>query len=162
RVEGLNIYAIGEGWVSRIRITHGSYGKALYITHPNGYVSLYGHLSNYNGPIADYVLEEQYKRESYEMDIELEKGVLPVTKGQIVAFSGTTGSSQGPHLHFEIRDAKTQETSNPLLFGLPMKDYKAPSLKSIRIARVNGGKGNGSPNPVDYTLAHDKYGKAYL
>lgn len=162
RVEGLKVYAIGDGWVSRIKISPYGYGKAIYVTHPNGYVSLYAHLKDYNGPIADFVLGEQYQRESYELDIELAKDRLPVTKGQVIAFSGNTGSSQGPHLHFEIRDAQTEETINPLLFGMPMKDTKAPVLSKVRITPVWGSKVNDKTTPQDFSVVRDKNGNVYL
>jgi len=162
RVEGLNVYAIGDGYISRVKISHFGYGKALYVTHPNGFVSVYAHLSRFPAEIAAYIRSEQYKSESYEIDLNVAPDVLPVTKGQVIGYSGNTGSSQGPHLHFEIRDAKTEETINPLLFGLKMRDNVPPGLKSIRIYPVGNSLVNGSDKPLDLTIAKDRYGKMYI
>ena len=102
--EGLNIYAVADGYVSRIKVSPYGYGKAIYITHPNGYVSVYGHLSAYSGAIAEYIKKAQYEKESFEVELFPAKDEIKVTKGQVIAFSGNTGGSGGPHLHFEIRD----------------------------------------------------------
>lgn len=162
RVEGLKIYAIGDGYISRIRISHYGYGKAIYVTHPNGYVSLYAHLQRLNGAAADMLLAEQYRQEAYEVDLVLEPGQLPVKKGEVIGFSGNTGSSQGPHLHFEIRDAKTEEAINPMLFGLKLRDSKAPTLQNIRLYPQLYGTINGKSRPQDFEVSKDKYGNLHL
>jgi hypothetical protein len=131
--EGKPIYAVADGYVSRINISSGGFGKAIYITHPNGYTSLYGHLKKLNGAIGKWMYEQQYKEESFELDIPVNPGVLLVKKGDIIAYSGNTGLSEGPHLHFELRDAATQEIINPLLFGLLLKDTEPPRIYNIRI-----------------------------
>ena len=100
--EGLNVYAVADGYVSRIKVSFFGYGKALYITHPNGYVSVYAHLKKFSGAIEALVKQEQYKQQSYEIELFPQAGKLPVTKGEVVAFSGNTGGSAGPHLHFEL------------------------------------------------------------
>lgn len=144
--EGLNVYAIAEGYVSRIKVSPFGYGKALYITHPNGYVSVYGHLSAYSGAIADYVKKAQYAKESFEVELFPAKDELRVTQGQVVAYTGNTGSSGGPHLHFEIRDEKTEFIINPLYFGFKVPDSVKPKIKSIAVypldnnSTVNGKK----------------------
>ena len=107
--EGKPVYAIADGYVSRINISSTGFGKALYITHPNGYTSVYGHLKKINGAIGNWIREQQYKKESFELDTPVDPGVLKVKKGDVIAYSGNTGLSEGPHLHFEIRDAATQD-----------------------------------------------------
>src|ERR1700712_2287144 len=119
---GLKVFAAGDGYVSRIKVQSGGYGQALYITHPEGYVSVYGHLSAYADTIASYLKKIQYKNQEFELDIYLKPSEIPVKKGQLVAYSGNTGFSGGPHLHFELREEHTEEIINPLLFGLPVED----------------------------------------
>ncbi len=127
---GLNIYAAAEGYVSRIKIQHYGYGKALYITHPNGYTTVYGHLQEFAPRIEAYLKAKQYEKESYEIELLPSPEELQIMSDEIVAYSGNTGGSGGPHLHFEIRDQQ-ERTLNPLLFGLSIKDSKPPSLISV-------------------------------
>ncbi len=135
-VEGANVYAPAEGYVSRIKISAFGYGKSIYMTHPNGYVTVYAHLSKLDDKLDVYVKEHQYKRKSYEIDLYLKKDQFHYAKGDIIALSGNSGGSGGPHLHFEIRDEKTQEPLNPLLFGFDVKDFLRPLINSIRIYPV--------------------------
>jgi hypothetical protein len=132
-VQGKPIYAIADGFVSRVNVSPGGFGKALYITHPNGYTSLYGHLRNYAGAVAVWVKAQQVKKESFAMDMEVPDGVLKVKKGDLVAYSGNSGASGGPHLHFEIRDAKTQEIIDPLDFGFMKADRIPPKIAWLKI-----------------------------
>jgi hypothetical protein len=135
---GKSILAIDDGWVSRIKVSTSGYGKALYITHPNGYLSVYGHLQMFNDTIQKVVVENQYEKESFEIQLFFEKNELPVKKGEIVAMSGNTGSSMGPHLHFEIRDLRSQNPLNPLLFNsIKINDYYRPKIKLLAIYPVN-------------------------
>lgn len=142
--EGALVFAVAEGYVSRIRISPVGYGNALYITHPNGYVSVYGHLRNFNPAIQAYAKAVQSFLQSFEIDTLLVPGTLPVNKSDIIAFSGNTGGSQAPHLHFEIRDEKTEMPINPYYFGFQVKDHIRPTISSIVIyplgatATVNG------------------------
>ncbi|MFA6260710.1 MAG: M23 family metallopeptidase [Bacteroidia bacterium] len=129
--EGLPVYAIADGWVSRIKIQSVGYGNALYIDHSNGYSSVYGHLKSYSSEIAPYVKKLQYRNESFELDHFPGRMQLPVKKGQIIGYSGNTGTSTGPHLHFEIRDSKTEQIINPQLFGIRAKDDLPPVIKKI-------------------------------
>jgi len=131
--EGKPVYAIADGYVSRINISSGGFGKAIYITHPNGFTSVYGHLKKLNGAIGNWMRDQQYRRESFELDIPVDPGVLKVKKGEVIAYSGNTGLSEGPHLHFENRDAGTQEIIDPLLFGLPFRDSAPPKIYNVRI-----------------------------
>ncbi len=136
--EGFNVYAAADGYVSRIKISTYGYGKAIYITHPNGFTSLYGHLQNGAGAIQDYIKAQQYKQQAYEFEVFPEPGELPVKKGQIIAYSGNTGGSEGPHLHFEIRDSKTEKIINPYFFGFTneLPDTKKPVVTSLMVYPV--------------------------
>lgn len=137
-VEGKKILAVADGWISRIKISTAGYGKALYITHDNGYVSVYGHLQRYNDSIQKYVVDRQYDKESFTINIFPDKGQLPVKQGEIVAFSGNTGGSMGPHLHFEIREEKTQHPVNPMQFSaIKVKDYYRPRITTVAVYPVN-------------------------
>jgi len=127
---GLSIRAVADGYVSRIKVSNYGYGKALYITHPNGYVSVYAHLKKYSEDIQKYIKNCQYEKESYEVEMFPAPEELPVSKSDIVAFSGNTGSSGGPHLHFEIRD-NAERPINPLLFGYKIADSKLPTVYSV-------------------------------
>ena len=137
--EGLNVYAVADGYVSRIKIATYGYGKAIYITHPNGYTSLYGHVSSAVGNIEKFIKDYQYKEKSFEVEIYLKPTDLPVKKGEIIALSGNTGGSGGPHLHFEFRDSKTDNIFNPMLFGFDkfVKDSKKPTVNSFYIYPID-------------------------
>ncbi|MBT9243365.1 M23 family metallopeptidase, partial [Vibrio splendidus] len=103
--EGLKVVAVADGYVSRIKVQQYGYGKAIYVTHPNGYTSVYGHLSKFNPEIEAYVKSIQYKKENYETgNLFPKKNKFVLKKGELLAFSGDTGGSGGPHLHFEIRN----------------------------------------------------------
>jgi len=153
--EGLNVYAIADGYVSRIKVTPGGYGKALYITHPNGYVSVYGHLQQYNSILNEYVINQQYLRESYHVDLFPKKDQFFVKQGEVVAISGNTGRSGGPHLHFEIRDEASQKPLNPLLFGFKVTDNTPPVINLVKIypASINSII-NHKSKPAQYFTVH--------
>ena len=130
--EGLNVYAAAEGYVSRIKVSQYGFGKAIYITHPNGFTTVYAHLSKYADKIEKYVKTIQYKKERYETgNIYLKKDKFPLKKGEIIAFSGDTGGSGGPHLHYEFRNTATEKIINPLYFGLLAEDTISPTFKSL-------------------------------
>jgi hypothetical protein len=133
--EGLNIYAVADGYVSRIKISTFGNGKTLYITHANGYTSVYGHLQKAVGEMEDFVKSNHYKEKSFELELFLKPGQLEVKKGQIIALSGNTGGSEGPHLHFEFRDNITENIINPFLFGFDkmLKDTKKPLLSGVYV-----------------------------
>ncbi len=132
-VEGKRILACADGYVSRIRVSPGGYGKAIYITHSNGYSTVYGHLSAFNNEIGTWVKAEQYRREQFDVDLYPQEGQLRVKQGEVIAYSGNSGSSGGPHLHFEVRETKTESPVNPLLFGFEAKDYTRPTLNALRL-----------------------------
>ena len=141
--EGLPVVAAAEGFVSRINVSHYGYGKALYIQHPNGYTTVYGHLKNFSPVIEEYIKKLQYQKESYEVEVYPSATELPIERGELVASSGNTGGSGGPHLHFEIRDGE-QRPMNPLMFGIDIKDTRAPLVSGMFVypigedAHVNG------------------------
>lgn len=135
--EGLPVYAVAEGYVSRIKISSGGYGKAVYIDHPNGYTSVYGHLQKHEGELADYIKTYQYENSTYEFDHFPGRDRLKVSKGQLIGWSGNSGTSTGPHLHFEIRHTRSEEPMNPLLFNIPAVDLFPPALKRIAVYDLN-------------------------
>lgn len=126
--EDLPVYAAAAGYISKIKIEKAGFGRAIYVSHPNGYTTLYAHLNNFYPALNDYVIEKQYKDEKWEQEFDLEPGQFPVAKGQFIANSGNTGGSAGPHLHFEIRDSKTGNNLNPWLFGLGLPDVIPPYI----------------------------------
>ena len=129
--EGLPVYCAADGYVSRIKISPFGYGKAIYVTHPEGYVTVYAHLQKFNQEI-DSLLRLQHKlKESYEVDWYLKEGQIPLKRGQHIAWSGNSGGSGGPHLHFEVRDSRTEQCIDPMRFGLPVSDTLAPVFESF-------------------------------
>ena len=129
--EGFKVFSTAKGYVSRIKIAHGGFGKAIYINHPNGYTTVYAHLKNFNNSIEKFVKRFQYKKQSYEVDLYLKPNDLKTLKNEIIGFSGNTGSSSGPHLHFETRKTSSQKAINPLLFGIEIKDTRRPIVNSL-------------------------------
>lgn len=158
--EGLSVHAVADGYVSRIKISTFGNGKCIYITHPNGYTSVYGHLQTPVGAILDYVKKTHYKEKAYEIEMFLKPGELPVSKGDIIGLSGNTGSSEGPHLHFEIRDSKTEFVINPIFFGFDqnIKDTKKPTLSSLYVYPLDNGTVNLSKQPLLVNMALQKDG----
>ena len=128
--QGLKVYAAAEGYVSRIKISHYGYGKALYITHPNGYTTVYGHLQKLSDRLEKYIKECQYEKESFEVEVFPGVEELVITPNEVIAYSGNTGGSGGPHLHFEIRDNQ-ERPMNPMLFGIDVKDSKQPFVSAV-------------------------------
>lgn len=128
--EGIKIQAIADGYVSRIKISPWGYGRALYVNHPNGYTSVYAHLQTFNDEINKYVEKQQYSRKSFAIDVFPGRNTLKVSQGELIALSGNSGGSTGPHLHFEIRHTKTEETINPQLFNFPVTDKYSPRFRN--------------------------------
>ena len=135
--EGIPIFSILNGHISRIKISSTGYGKAIYINHPNGQTSVYAHCSVFADPIESVVKNYQIKNQVNELDLEIEAGKIPVFTGQLIAYSGNTGNSTGPHLHFEIRDTKTENALNPLLHGFSVNDNLPPAVSAIKLYAVD-------------------------
>ncbi|SDW96512.1 Peptidase family M23 [Lutibacter oricola] len=129
--EGLNIYASAPGYVSRIKISLWGYGKAIYITHPNGYTSVYAHIKKFSDRIEKYIKKQQYKKESFEIQLFPAATTLPISANELIAYSGSTGGFVGPHLHFEIRNSRTEKPINPMYFGITVKDSKKPKINTL-------------------------------
>lgn len=135
--EGLKVYATATGYISRIKIAPDGYGNSLYIEHLDGNTSVYAHLLSLHEPLATYVRQKQYELKSFDVDLFPDKDLFPVSRGQPIALSGNSGSSGGPHLHFEIRD-KNQNILNPLKFGFKeIQDDIPPIAQSLGIRPIN-------------------------
>ena len=131
--EGLPVFASADGYISRIKIQSIGYGKAIYIDHPNGYTTVYGHLQKYSGKIAEWIHNYQYKNQTFEFDYVFERPILLVKKGDTIGLSGNSGGSSGPHVHFEIRNTKSEKIINPTLFGIIPFDTFNPTIKKVFI-----------------------------
>ena len=129
--EGWEVKSIAPGHISRIRVSLGGYGKALYLDHPDQTSSVYAHLKKFAPRIEAYIKSIQYEKQSYTLHEFPKKGEFAISAGEVIGYSGNTGSSSGPHLHFEIRDTDSQKPLNPLLFNLPIKDSQRPQIQEL-------------------------------
>ncbi len=137
RRQGQPLYAIADGVVSRIRVSAYGYGNAIYIDHPNGYTSVYGHLQRFPDKIAEYVKKKQYELKSFEVNLFPKADGLDFKKGGVIGYLGTSGRSFGPHVHFEIRETTSEIPINPLLFGVEVKDNLPPFLEQLKVYNLN-------------------------
>lgn len=132
-VIGKKVRAIADGYISRIKVSPTGFGKAVYIRHKNGYTSVYGHLNRFTKEVAAWVKSQQYTRESFAVDLYPNADQFVFKQGELIAFSGNSGGSEGPHLHFEIRETKTEKPVNPLLFGFKIIDDIRPQITGFKI-----------------------------
>lgn len=135
--EGLPVYAVTYGCVSRIKVSAYGYGNVVYIDHPNGYTTVYAHLSEFKEPIASYLRESQYELEKWEVDVYPGENRLCVDSSAVIALSGNSGSSGGPHLHFEVRETESEHPVNPLLWDFQIADTRAPLLKGVQLTPLS-------------------------
>lgn len=163
-VEGKPVYAVQDGYVTRILVSPWGFGRALYLNHPDGTTTVYGHMQKFSAPIEAYVKKQQYEQETFSVNLLLTPEQFPVKKGEQIAISGNAGSSGGPHLHFEVRDTKSEETIDPLDYYKSMlKDTRAPKIQNIMICPVEGkGVVNGSSNKLQLKTVTAKNGKPTL
>ena len=130
---GYNVYSIDSGSIVRIKVSTSGYGKVLYISHPNGLTSIYAHLKEFSPKIQKYIKTQQYLNKSYSVQKFFNNGEMKVNKGDLIGYTGNTGGSSGPHLHFEIRDTKSQNPINPLSFNYKYDDSNRPIIKSLYV-----------------------------
>jgi murein DD-endopeptidase MepM/ murein hydrolase activator NlpD len=135
--EGYPVYAVADGYISRLRVQIGGFGNAVYLNHPNGLTSVYGHLQRFNDKLLSSVKYHQYKQQSFTIDFDLLPIEIQVKKGDIIAWSGNTGGSSGPHLHFELRNTKTEETINPLTLGIQIPDHIKPNIGGFYLYQID-------------------------
>lgn len=129
--ENQQVFAAAAGYIARIRIEPYGFGRSIFINHPNGLTTLYAHLNNFYPELEEYVTRQQYQKQSWAVQLDFNPNEFPVDKGSFIAYSGNTGGSQGPHVHFEIRDTRTTKCLNPLLFGFPLQDKVPPTLVKL-------------------------------
>ncbi|MFB9845282.1 M23 family metallopeptidase [Mucilaginibacter ginsenosidivorans] len=135
---GYPVHAAYDGYISRLRVQFGGFGNAIYITHPNGFTTVYGHIERFAPELEQAVRAQQYQQQSFEVDFNPPPYQLQVCQGDVIALSGNAGASEGPHLHFEIRDTQTEQTINPQLFGLVIPDKVAPTLGTVCVYHLGG------------------------
>lgn len=147
----LPVYAAADGYIARIKVEPGGFGQAIYINHPNGYTTLYAHLNQFFPALQKTITEQQYQQETWAIELTFPPGQFPVGKGDFIALSGSTGGSAGPHVHFEIRDTKTENVLNPLLFGFPLPDAVPPNV--TRVAMYDRNRSTYQQSPQLFSLA---------
>lgn len=149
--ENLPVYASAEGYISRISISHAGYGNCLYINHPNGYTTVYAHLNTFNPAIEAYLKQQQQLQEKWNVNLIIDTPLLAVKKGDFIAYSGNTGGSVAPHLHFEIRNTQTERVVNAMHFNFDIVDTKPPIVHAIGL--YDGGKSVYMQVPKTFRLA---------
>lgn len=155
--EDLPVYAVADGYVSRVLIEEYGLGKALFVTHTNGTTTVYAHLNRFYEAVQSTVEASQRKRQQKAVDQTFAAGQFPVSRGQRIALSGNTGGSEAPHLHFEIRDTRTGHNLNPLRKGYEMDDDTPPQLSSLYWYNRRYSTYRMAANPISITGQAGKY-----
>ena len=148
--ENLPILAPADGYLARIKIETGGFGRALYVNHPNGTTTLYAHMNRFIPAAEQYLKAKQYEQQTWKIDLNLPPDLIPLKKGQLIGYSGNTGASQGPHVHFEIRDTKTENCLNPLLYRFPLQDVTPPDV--YRLVFYDRDKSIFEQSPIPFSL----------
>ena len=130
---GWPVYAVGDGYIARVKVESGGYGRAIYLKHHDGTMSVYCHLTGYYAELDKYVKEKQYAEKSFYQDIALAENQFQVKKCDVIGYSGNSGQSSGPHLHFEMRDYISQNLMNGLLATFPIEDKLPPKFSKLWI-----------------------------
>ena len=150
QVENKPVYAAAAGYIAKVKIEPWGFGRALYVNHPNGLTTLYAHLNDFYPALESYIKKQQYQLQKWNVFLDIPAAMFPVSKGAVIAYSGNTGGSQGPHVHFEVRDTKTDNVLNPLLMGFPISDNIAPDI--LRLAIYDRCKSTYEQTPRIYPL----------
>ena len=158
--KSIEVYAAADGWVSRIKVSLRGYGKVIYLSHAQGFTTVYAHLSTFSDSLEAFVSSHQMRDSTYEIELFPDSTQFPVKKGQFIAWSGNTGNSSGPHLHYEVRDRYFEETLHPFFFGYGPEDNVSPLLNSVYcIPKPGGGTVNGSSTMAAVPFAYNKQKK---
>lgn len=150
RRENLPVYAPADGWISKIKIDPKGFGNAIYVSHPNGYTTLYAHMNTFPPQTAEAIKEGQYAKQSWKGDVDFERNRFPVKKGQFIGYSGNTGASAGPHVHYEIRRTDDDACLNALLFHR-VYDVTPPDVSRIAVYDRNMSTYEQTPRVIGVT-----------
>src|SRR5690606_36693228 len=154
--QGLPVHAAADGFVQRMKISSFGYGNILYLRHNNGQITVYAHLREFAPALAKYIREEMYQAQKNELELYLDETTFPVKKGDVIAYSGNTGSSGGPHLHYEIRDS-LDRAIDPLKFEFKeIVDNTPPTITKIAVSPLNiGSRINGKFEREEFSVHYD-------
>lgn len=132
------IFAVADGFVSRILVSPGGFGQAVYIDHPDGHRSVYGHLETLAPALKDTIRKRQFAAEEFRQDLRFDSLAFPVRRGEQIGGSGNRGHSFGPHLHFEMRTIDGDAPVNPQAFGFAIPDTRRPQIRNLRVYELDG------------------------